>query len=260
MKTVDMVIPFRWMGNKSRLLQFFGDKPNDYKRIIEPYAGSMTYSFNMSNDNQEIVGYEIDENALGIWDWLSNVSDSEFEKLEKWYNGLPPKRFDLRDCSLPQEVKNWVSLGGAMLPVYRNVIYPGEKRPNWKSSKKAIELLRTGRVKIIEGSCHELLETRDGDLLFVDPPYYESGEDYGNEDYRPTQTITMLEDAKLPSILTYGDFAPEHFPCYEWEVITRKILSKPTKGTTKRERMEYVSWVNVDRERFHYNPLEIFLK
>ncbi len=258
-----MHAPFRWIGNKVKLMDdgHFGTPQFDFKRIVEPYAGSMIYSMNTAKSHHYITGFEIDENALGIWDWLSKTTDAELDRLRKMYSELPQNGYSLSECTECEEIKNYLSLGGALLPVFRNKIYPGMKHPNWEKTKGCLPIIQSNKFTIVNGSCHDLYESTTGDMMFVDPPYFGSGSmyDLGEDDYRPSMTIDMIDRSNVPTILTYGDFAPEHFPCYNWDLLCELTLIKPKKGSSRRTRKEWVSWVNIDRNSF-FNTLESFLE
>lgn len=250
-------VPFRWLGNKTSLLHHFGSLPNTIDRIIEPYAGSMAYSFNKAKRNTKVIGYEMDYRVVGIFDWLSKTSQKEIDSLRVIYEDLPQDGAYLNEIDVCQEIKHWLSLGGAMLPVFRNKIYPRMKHPNWESVKKCLPLIQSNNFNIVYGSSHELLESTTGDMLFVDPPYWESGHLYDADSYHPSQTIELINKANVPTILTYGDFAPEHFQEYNFNVLERITLNKPRKDSTSRTRTEHASYINCHSSLFNSSVFDI---
>jgi hypothetical protein len=112
-------------------------------------------------------------------------------------------------------------------------------------------LPRLAEVKVIHGSGEDHV-CKEGDFLFVDPPYVGTIGNYVDKNgkeieraYRPENTIRLLDSCSCPAMLTYGTNAATLFPNYSWELVkTVKVPNMRRGGTV--DRSEYVSYIRMN--------------
>lgn len=237
----------RYSGNKSKLLKDYRDyRHMDVTRIVEPYLGSGAFSLNQS---LPALGFEINSALVAMWKWLKTCSPDDLidlnEKIEMAKS--QEEKPNVKDMNLELGPQTYVrvnicSVVVGQLSSWR--IYPQHSLP----IQSTIACLP--RLKNIEIRNENAInyEHRDGDLLFIDPPYVGTignykGETNHEKEYRPEDTIRLISSTTNPIILTYGTNAPEIFPDYEWHVVKKKKVPNMRKGGTV-DRIEYVSYIN----------------
>jgi site-specific DNA-adenine methylase len=245
--------PFRYSGNKTRLLKFYKRPSPEIKRVVEPYLGSGAY---LLASGLPGLGYEINRDVAEMWWWLQKVTPSELKDLDVLVEDLkvdpatPPKpdvRL-LKGLSRGQETYVRINITGVYTGQLTSwKIYPQHRLP----VASTIECLpRIKDIEIVCGSANEYVH-QDGDMLFVDPPYLGTTAGYieksskkNHEDvYDAKDTIDLISKTSNPVILTYGDGADRHFPGYDWHsVVTRKVPNIRRGGTV--DRTEWVAYVN----------------
>lgn len=96
-------------------------------------------------------------------------------------------------------------------------------------------------------------DVKEGDLIFIDPPYETSTELYGiKESYteKLKKYINSLIKTGAPIIFTYGNDAPKLFPGYNWEYVKQEqvtVISKRLNNKVKRD--EWVCYFNFNRRK-----------
>jgi len=243
-----MLKAFRYSGNKCRLLKCYRQNPTGAKRLVEPYLGSGSAFLASTLPG---LGYETNGDVVAMWKWLQTCArgdlldlNSDVEKLK-----LTEEKPDVRLLKLALGPQTYVRINvtgvlTGQLTAWR--IYPQNKLPVDNTSK-CLEKIRD--IEVIHGDAG-LYEHRDGDVLFVDPPYVgttggyvEKGKKSHETGYDPQSTIDLLRKTSNPIILTYGDGAADVFPRYTWiEVATRKVPNIRRGGTV--DRHEYVTYIN----------------
>jgi site-specific DNA-adenine methylase len=248
---------FRYIGSKIRLLDYLSPPPKGTKRIVELFAGSMCYGIKYC-DLYKVLGIELSERIYNIYDWLLNKPD--LDKTLNEFNKYGKEHFDIRECEEFTDVeKDYIRLNcGSVFVgnVNKNVIYTSEKplSPCVAQTKKILEVAKG--IEVLHGSCFDLYtpeDVKEGDLIFIDPPYETSTELYGiKESYTEMlkQYINSLVKTGAPIIFTYGTDAPKLFPEYEWEYVKQEqvtVISKRLNNKVKRD--EWVCYFNFNRRK-----------
>lgn len=242
--------PFRYSGNKSRLVPYYRRPPPDTKRVVELYLGSGAYS--MSCD-LPCLGYELNADVVAMWKWLQTTNAAELQDLDDLVESTKKthEKADVRSLKLERGPETYVRVN--VSGVYTGqlgswVIYPQHKLP---IKNTILSLSRIRDIEVIHGSASEYSST-DGDLVFVDPPYVGTYAGYTEKrkavsslekTYDPKETSTIIQGLTRPTIFTYGDGASSLFPQYEWQhVLTRKVPNIRRGGTV--DRSEWVAYIN----------------
>lgn len=247
---------FRYSGNKTRYIHFYKSPPLNTKRIVEPYLGAGAYL--LAHPIYPALGYDINDRIVTLWHYLKSTTPERLQKLQSFIDTIKP-RTDLRSLTglSPGEIIyikiNICSLVVGQLSSW--VLYNDKfKLP----IDQTIALLpRLASVDVIKGDC-QLYNERLDDLVFLDPPYFETSGNYktstGGKDlshqYNPSSTEKLISRIKSPIIFTYGNSAPETFPKYKWEIVAeRKVPNMKRKGASAK-RIEYVSYINWPTNKF----------
>lgn len=238
--------PFCYSGNKTRLLHLYRQLPEDTKRIVEPFAGSLVFSLQY---DLPILAADNDERLVNLFLWLKSINEYELVKLHKWYMSKT-ENFDIRDIHfLNENQKNYIRLNaGSKITgfITKHKIYRDCKKINIDKTIKCLDKIKN--LLEIKHCDFSELELKDGDIVFLDPPYIGSGYLYSNK--KIDNLVTKIPEfiSKYPNIkfiFTHGDDSKELFPQYNWEFLTRITFTKSQKDvSTKRVRDEFVAYIN----------------
>lgn len=235
---------FRYSGNKAKLLPLYRKPPVSAQRIVEPYLGSGAYGL---NTDLPVLGYDLNQDLVAMWHWLQKATIEDLKYLE---TAVDMARFieekpDCRNLKLATGPQTYVKINVCSVVVGQLSswkIYPQHKLP----VEQTIQCL--SRLKRFEVHCASAnsYEHKDGDLLFIDPPYVATSANYGKgmeDSYNPEDTVKLITSTTNHIIFTYGTSAPTIFPQYKWELVkTVKVPNMRKGGTT--ERHEYVAYIN----------------
>jgi len=221
------------------------------KRIVEPYLGAGGYIISC---DKPAIGIDLNEDIITLWTWLRDeaTEDRLYEIrdiVRKAVKQSKDDKPDVRDLGLsPGEMMYVrVNITGAYVGQLSSwKIYPQHNLP----INQTIPLLeRLENVELIHGDADDY-EERDGDLVFVDPPYIDTRANYKQggksgieEGYDPASTIRLLRRISSPVIFTYGTNAPDVFPEFEWRVVLKKKVPRLRGGGTV-DRIEHVTYLN----------------
>jgi site-specific DNA-adenine methylase len=242
---------FRYCGSKTRMLKYYQQPPKGTQRVVEPYLGSGAYSL---ASNLPCLGYDSNSDIIEIWKWLKGVTANDLERLDAYVRDCVN-----RDKNHKPDVREMILTAGEMAYTRINItgamtgqltswkIYPQHKLP----IQTTIDCL--GRLADIETENRDALsyQHKDGDMLFIDPPYLgtkagyvEKGKANHESTYDPECTRKLIESTDNPIILTYGDGASQIFPEYDWQcVATRMVPNLRNGGTVPRnEFVSYIHW------------------
>lgn len=158
---------FYYYGRKKQIAKYY-PLPN-YSVIIEPFAGSASYSLYGSNWKNEIILIEKDEKIVDIWKWL--ISEATCAKILE----MP----DLTVGEKSSEFLHIIHAATKMAFHYKTIKVTPVLARNWKISKRYIahNLYKIKHWKII---CGDYSEAPDIEATwFIDPPYKkDSGKGY----------------------------------------------------------------------------------
>lgn len=240
---------FKYSGCKTKLLQFYRRPPEGTSRIVEPYLGSGAYI--LSTDLPGL-GYEINDEVVAMWNWLKTATPEEIRRLDEFVREAKKheEKPDVKSMGLAMGPQTYVRINAASVVTGQLKswkIYPQHNLPV-NDTIDCLPLLQ--KIDVIHGSANDYVH-RDGDLLFIDPPYVgtEGGYqgklkriDHGKV-YNPEDTKKLIASTTNPIIFTYGDGAQEIFSDYKWEhVKTAKVPNMRKGGTT--DRSEWVAYIN----------------
>jgi len=241
--------PFKYSGCKTKLLRLYKRPPTGTLRIVEPYLGTGAYGI---STDLPCLGYEISAEIVALWKWLQSTTTAELQELESLLSEIRTReeKPDIRELKLDLGRQTYLRLNVAsvvtgQLKSWR--AYPQHRLP---ISDTLLCLDRMRQFEVVQASANSYLH-REGDMLFVDPPYVgtdggyvskESRQDHGSL-YRPSDTVSLISSTTNPVIFTYGNGAPEVFPEYEWAPVKKMKVPNIKKGGSV-ERTEWVSYVN----------------
>jgi site-specific DNA-adenine methylase len=266
---------FPYSGKKVRVLDKLGisEKHSSFRRacrVVEPFAGSLSFSALLhtyrihKQSSIDILGYETSVELCSVYDTLRDITESRL----RYLNTLVCSNIGLDLRSLSEDI----SLGEQSLirllscGVYRGTLRSWKITSVLKARGSDTNLLQVDRIlrnrhwlasltlKNENGSKY-LGEQKDGDIVFLDPPYISTNAGYSgsvggciseSDIAAIRQTNVILKKCKQPTIFTYGDGAPEYWPHLDWKVAeTRKVPILRGGGT--RLRTEYVALINWEK-------------
>ena len=240
---------FKYSGCKSKLIPHYRRPPAGTLRVVEPYLGSGAYILSTELPG---LGYEINDEVVSLWRWLKSTNEEDLLRLARVVDELrsAKEKPDVRELGLDLGRQTYVRLSAASIVTGQLKswkLYPKHKLP----IEKTIECLpRLNDIEVVHGSANEYVH-REGDLLFIDPPYVGTDGGYMGEQgkrnhgsaYLPEDTIHLISSTTNPIIFTYGDGAPEIFRDFVWSPVkTMKVPNMRSGGTT--DRTEWVSYIN----------------
>lgn len=219
-----MIKAFRYFGSKTHYLHHFPRLGG--KRVIECFCGSAAYGL---NSGLPWVGYETNRKVYVLWKWLQRQNVVSMSRLGD-YSG----RKDLRDYELSEGELLWnqVNIGGPMQGKFTDY-YTDVRKKVPILSEQDFEAIKRGKIYNIS---NKFYTPQDGDILFIDPPYLNTYNIYG-EDVN-FELIERLLNSGLPYIFTYGDGARQLWPNLDWQVIHHKRVGN-LNGTGSTDRFEY---------------------
>lgn len=166
------------------MFYYFGRKKQTAKNyplplfttIVEPFAGSASYSLHGENWKREIIIIDNNPVVIGIWNYLLSASVSDIESLPNLQIGENVDNFKY----LSNEEKNLIGLHinpGSSVPKKTTT-----KFSRWRPGKEYIvkNLFKIKHWKFLPGSCfeHSELLKKTSATYFIDPPYYGQGKQY----------------------------------------------------------------------------------
>lgn len=238
---------FRYSGNKSKLLSLYRPLPSGVTRIVEPYLGSGAYGL---NSDLPLLGYELNPELVGMWHWLQRVGERELRDLDRLVEDRKKleSKPDVRDMGLESGALTYVRVNVCSVVVGQLSswkVYPQHRLP----VDETIRCLgRLREVEVVHGRGEDHVP-RDGDGLFIDPPYLGTIGNYGEgmeDGYRASDTVGLVERSMgYPCMVTYGTNCREVFPMWHWEKVKDVRVPNLRKGGTV-DRSEWVAYLGWD--------------
>lgn len=240
---------FKYSGNKSKLVPFYRRPPDGTLRVVEPYLGSGAYILSTELPG---LGFEVNQEVVAMWEWLKGAAPEDVREVDRIVRDakLREEKPDVRTLQLDLGRQTYVRINTASVVTGQLKswkIYPQHNIPV-ELTLQCLPRLR--EIEVVHGNANSYFH-RDGDLLFIDPPYV--GTDGGYEEkrgktdfsktYDPEGTKRLIASTTNPIIFTYGDGAQQIFSEYKWEhVKTAKVPNMRRGGTT--DRSEWVAYIN----------------
>ena len=197
----------RWMGNKSKHLnKFIQYVPDEYNTYIEPFVGSGALFLKLEPDKWIIN--DLNKDLINIWKCVKKDPDeiiSNFKDFGKKFKRMSNDRMvenckeitnKLNDmsynidrastymlmkyCSYMGNIihNNKFYFNGLDANIYNNN-YTFLKETNYENIRNVSDFLNNTKGKIYNKDYKDILEkAKDGDFVFLDPPYVE------DHDYR----------------------------------------------------------------------------
>jgi site-specific DNA-adenine methylase len=227
---------FRYSGAKKRMLKYLPIPLKGTMQIIEPFAGSLSYSLNYKP--KSIIGADSNLLIRELWDYLTH--SFTLEKVDNILQRRPTNNIDLRNIySGPELTLMRLQTSGVYVGQLSSYIHYAQHK---SGIKKLFNELESCNLK---DTLHPLFNdfkqtfnlTNDlNTICFLDPPYNKTSANYiGNQsvNYRDIQDYFI--SCKCPIFMTYGDGAKDIFPKLTWETLTtRKVPNIRRGGTTDR--------------------------
>lgn len=248
---------FRYSGNKTRLSPKYLSPTRPYTTIYEPYAGSMSYSLSKLTTGITVRGVEKDPRLSNLYTWLLSPSiEVDLVKVLSKFNEKSDNfHIDTFDGTEPE--KSYVRLNsGSMMTghIDKNIIYRYAKPLDSVVDQTLVTLSRISSLnvdfRVDVGDCLLYDDSFVGNdtLIFVDPPYLGSGNLYGkftlDDSRRLADKIAYWKSKGSQIIFTHGDNAELYYPEFTWTEVTTVVNSKSRLNSSKRSRVEYVSYIN----------------
>lgn len=160
---------FRYFGRKAANAHRY-PRPADGARIVEPFAGSCGFSLRLLETGWTgtVLASELNQEVYETWHWLMNMTPEEITRLP-----MPAPNTDVHTLfDKAPMAEGYVNAGRP-----RKQSSQFEKR--WCEQRKAAARLRpfADCVEYSHGS-YENVEIRQGDYVFVDPPYQQIAKAY----------------------------------------------------------------------------------
>ncbi len=241
---------YKYSGSKTKLLPLL-KAPKPFNRIVEPYGGSAAFALN--NAGPAVI-YDINTNVIDLWNFLKTTTPERLQELEDLrslaVSNHPDNKPDVRELGLSKGEETYLRINSS--GVYVGQLNSWVLYKQWKLPvKKTSECLpRIREMDFVYGDAHTLYTEKDGDIVFIDPPYIgtdagykQNGKGGIEKNYNPQSTIDMISRLSCPIIFTYGDRAQQVFPNYKWEVLLKKKVPNIRRGGTV-ERTEHVCYIN----------------
>jgi site-specific DNA-adenine methylase len=244
---------FRYSGNKARMIRRYRDLaklpvPPGTTRLVEPFLGSGAFTLSALKKRavKTGLGFDLDPNVVGLWRWLQ-APDAEdaLRDLAAWYDKQTEK-VDVREAGLSEGAQLYlkVNVCGAYVGQWSSwSIYPEQHRLPLSDTLYWLEWAR--RVEVRGGGALAY-EPREGDAVFIDPPYYGTSGNYqGEKSFSPATAMAVVERCRaagVPVLFAYGDGADQLYPDLPWEEVCVRLVPNLRKGGTV-ERREYLARV-----------------
>jgi DNA adenine methylase len=221
--------PFRYPGGKTWLIPVVRKwlkQNNDYKKLIEPFAGGGIVSLTAAFENlaNQIIMIEIDEEVAAVWEVIIN-GDNEWLAKEIYAFDLTPQHaneiLQKKDKSIKKQafrtiLKNRIFHGG-IITKGSGLIKNGENgkgiKSRWYPKTLRDRILAISHVKskmtFITGDGFEAMEKAKIEkdcYFFIDPPYTVAGKRlYTHFDIDHNELFALTAQLKGKFMLTYDD-------------------------------------------------------
>jgi site-specific DNA-adenine methylase len=241
--------PFRYVGSKWRLLKKINFDLPKFSQIIEPYAGSCSFSMNIG---KSFVAHDTNIDLITLWLWLKETAtERRLFELQETINQYPDKT-DVRkiDGLLPGEITyiriNMTGLFVGQLSSWK--IYKQFKLPI-ENTARCLPIIKNGTFLSDSASTYK---PKKSHLIFIDPPYcancsnYIDKSQHKNYDniYNKIETkelIDKINSVGAKYIFTYGTTARKDFPNLKWVKVLSKKMPNTHKAGEFKIREEFIS-------------------
>lgn len=215
---------FKYSGNKIKALQKCDFNIPECTRIVEPFMGAATFALTLG---KEWLGIDSNIDLILLMEWLKNSCwPGKLRNLYE-YQGI---RGSIKDLPIGDQAKTYlrVNISGVYVGQLSSwVIYPQHKLPI-EDTIDVLPIIKQGTFYCGEAMSYE---PREGDLVFIDPPYLDTSPNYKSANKQSYDVVTKEYVGALLDkigdtnwIFTYGNGAEELFPDIEWhEIYTRKV-------------------------------------
>ena len=197
--------PIRYAGAKSKAIKHLSEFfPKDLNKVVSPFIGGGSFEVFLTNNNIEIIGYDIFKPLYILWDTILNNKEELCKRLSQIEptkeNFIKYKKILLSWEYTQEMFKDWktdfykkepifltdievatfyffshnTSYGPAYLG-WPSSVYLNDK--SWKKTIKSIMDFDGKNIKIYNEDFVTSIPKHVNDFLYLDPPYYVGGED-----------------------------------------------------------------------------------
>jgi len=216
-------------------------------RMVEPYLGSGSFTLSALKKRAVDVGvgFDLDPNVITLWRWLQEEgAEDALRELSLWYEAQTEK-VDVRTIpELSEGARLYLKINVCSVSVGQWSswsIYPEQHRLPLGATLSWLRWAR--KMEVLESSALGY-EPREGDAVFLDPPYAGTSGNYsGEEGYDPKEALAIVDrcrEAGVPVLFSYGDGADQVYPSLPWELVCIRQVPNLRKGGTV-ERREYLA-------------------
>jgi len=233
-------VSFPWIGSKSRYLPILPRPPAGVTTIVEPFAGSLSYS--IGHRPRRIIAADADELVRELWDWLrTTATRQDIERLARTAAG---QRVDVDTLGLSAPER-------ALLSLYRGGLVKGNLRQktlyaNARVTVAPLVALLPLARRSLEPLRQDFRDTTDIDdsesLFFIDPPYSNTVDGYRAAWFTTLRTdleALVRTRKRSPIIVTFGNHAQALWPNWPW----RAMANVSTAGWAVRGQARRTEWV-----------------
>jgi DNA adenine methylase len=193
----------KWMGNKSKHLnKFIQYVPDEYNTYIEPFVGSGSLLLKL--EPEKWIINDLNKDLINIWkcvkkdpeEIVSNFknfgkkfkrmsNDNKVKYCKEITNKLSEMSYDIYRASTYMLMKFCAYMGNIFINekfyfsgldkhIYVEKKYPFLKDTNYENIRNVSNFLNNTKGKIYNKDYKYILEkAKDGDFVFLDPPYIE---------------------------------------------------------------------------------------
>lgn len=251
--------PFRYPGGKTWLIPVvrkWMKQSNDYKKLIEPFAGGGIVSLTAAFENlaNQVTMIEFDEEVAAVWEviingdhkWLANQIYSFDLTSENAFNILQKGKKSIKEQAFSTILKNRIYHGG-IITKGSGLLKNGENgkgiKSRWYPKTLRDRILAVGfvkqKIKFISGDAFTELEKYKNDkhcYFFIDPPYTVAGKRlYTHYKIDHDELFSLTAKLKGKFMMTYDDNPEIRDLAEKYNLDFRTIPMKTTHHVQKNE-------------------------
>jgi site-specific DNA-adenine methylase len=235
---------FPYFGSKARKLEHYPTPVG--KRIVEPFAGSASYSIFHASAVDGFLWAESRPEIRTILAWAATMSDADLDIVRAW-EGFSADGIDVYDV-LPKghPLTDLIRLhcAGLYKGTFARKLY---KQMRFVSADfvAAVLSMRGKGVTIYNDGFEALRATNpETDWCFIDPPYHATVSGYTDAKTASSTASAAMELATslgMRGVFCYGNGAKELWPDKEWFVVESRRTSRAHRngGNQTKDRTEY---------------------
>ena len=222
---------FRYPGGKVRYTKFILPtlyRYSGFSTYVEPFVGGGSVALAMANRHPgvKLIINDLDTGIAAFWDLIANAPETEFQNLAHRIENTRPtlamfnemlesKPLDRPNRAFRAFVLNRTSFGGmGWRPLGgKNQTSDGKIDSRWGGANRVQELheartLQHGRTQVLNADFAKVIPlAHEKALMFLDPPYYEAGNQLYNFTWTDADHIRLRDALRGKSnwVMSYDD-------------------------------------------------------